>query len=180
VTVAKTVPTSCPGDQDCDTVPDGIDNCPAIANTSQADSEAPVGAVALYRFEELSGATVEDSVGDNAGLLRVDAARTAAGASGKGLALPTENSYVSLPGSVLDGRTDVTFETWIKTSDSVGAIVSGSGPEPNTDNEYTLYYQNGSVSISVKSTNGVVAVGTLHDNVLHHLAWVRSVNDRQD
>jgi YD repeat-containing protein len=66
VTVATTVPTSCPGDQDCDTVPDGIDNCPAIANPSQADSEAPVGAVALYRFEEASGATVEDSVGSNA------------------------------------------------------------------------------------------------------------------
>jgi YD repeat-containing protein len=79
-------PGACAGDADCDGVLDDADNCPAIHNPTQQNSDSPAGALntpsgllSLYGFEEASGTTVADSQGLHPGTLQGGAVRNARG-----------------------------------------------------------------------------------------------------
>ncbi len=119
---------NCAGDQDCDGVMDAADNCPAITNASQQNTDSPPGALnapgasAIWTFEETSGTVAQDSVGSNHGTLANGVVRTAAGKRGSALQFDGGNDSVNTPLNINQGPTTpgVTFEAWVYPTSTSG------------------------------------------------------------
>ena len=98
-------------DDDGDTAVDAIDNCPGLANSTQADVDLELGqpVAALWRFEEGTGGTAADPIGGHDGALAGDTAWVT-GVSGTGLAFDGDGDAVTIPDSPqLDFDTDQDF-----------------------------------------------------------------------
>src|SRR5207237_319351 len=115
----------CPGDRDCDGVPDAADNCPAVANANQADSDLPPierGLAAGYNLDEPIGTfSIIDVTGRNNGTLTRSGIGHSPGKYGNGLDITAEGDGVNpavaqVPSSPsLDSLgTELTIAAWIK------------------------------------------------------------------
>jgi len=107
----------CPGDADCDTVPDDFDNCPAIANPGQTDSDRftaeQVGAEAYWAFDESGGTEALDSADAHDGTLVGGPTRLAAGKQGHALRFDGVNDAVTAT-VPMAGATEASLELWVR------------------------------------------------------------------
>jgi len=79
----------------------------------------PSGAIAHWKFDEASGTTAIDSIGNNNSTLVNGATRTSAGKSGKALSLDGINDHVDIP--KFSFATNVTLESWFNGNDVGGS-----------------------------------------------------------
>jgi RHS repeat-associated protein len=129
---------SCANDQDCDGVSDSLDNCPAIANANQLDSDKSQnivnvpGASAIWRFEETSGTNVVDTMGTNPGTLVGGVTRVTLGKSGRALSFDGVDDRVTTPLNIDRSNTTagVMFEAWVYPT----SLSSGRHHVLSTDN----------------------------------------------
>jgi hypothetical protein len=96
---------------------------------------------------------------------------------GSALAFDGNDDVVFLPGEVLDGRSDVTVEFWMRTLKTGGqGIVSGANS--GNDNEYLIWLQNDTeFRLYIGNNNGSQvnwAILSMADDRWHHVAVVRN------
>ncbi|WP_168123243.1 DUF5695 domain-containing protein [Paenibacillus sp. HB172176] len=72
--------------------------------------------IAHYMFSESSGTTAADSSGNGKTGTLNGGASFATGQSGNAVTLNGSNGYVSMPGSIVNGATDITIAAWVKAS----------------------------------------------------------------
>ncbi|MBO8183395.1 MAG: DUF2341 domain-containing protein [Archaeoglobus sp.] len=155
--------------------------------TKDPDAPADLGLLAEYHLDEGSGSVAHDdtSNGYTANLLNNptwvgadggvwDSRQDVSFSVGDSLSFDSSSDRMQLPHTILNGRTEVTFECWINTTDtnSFGII---SGANSGTDNEYLIYYANNRLYQFIKGPSTSVRV-TINDGVWHHIATVRHSN----
>jgi YD repeat-containing protein len=120
-TASDPLAASCAGDADCDGVADAADNCPAVSNPGQADSDrpsTPQGLAAGYNFEDLSSSVVaKDVTGGSDGVYA--GAGKIAGRFGQAASFPRASNaseLVRLPSSAAlnFGGKALTIAAWVK------------------------------------------------------------------
>jgi alpha-L-fucosidase len=92
-----------------------FDSVPFSNSTSTVVSSALPPLIHRYSFNETSGSTAHDSVGGANGTLNGSAAFDG---NGHVVLNGTSGTYVSLPGNLIAGLTDVTIEAWVTNSTS--------------------------------------------------------------
>lgn len=150
-------------DTDNDGIPDLDDNCPLTPNPEQEDSDMPEGIISYWKFDEVSGSTAYDSVGQNHGA--VYGAQWTTGQVGGALSFDGTGQYVVNEGigASLNGLNAVTFSLWCKSNvigtDS-GALIC-TDPD-RTDNRDMRYDKDGAMSgrynvikCGITSTDGI-------------------------
>ena len=135
------------------------------------------GLVGAWRFEEASGTVAQDSAGSFHGTLLGGAARTT-GRFGQGLSLPSTGAMVQLPGAALNGRGDLTFAAFVKTTDTVGGILTGAGT--SSDNEFTLYVPAADTLLPFNRGSFQAAAPGLTDGTWRHVTWVRRATGQNE
>ena len=112
---------------------------------SAAQIASPFGSVALpalihrYSFNETSGTIAQDSVGGADGSLRGSATFDG---SGNVVLSGTSGTYVSLPGNLLAGLTNVTIEAWVTNApspDNVALFSFDDGLQDGVGGGYLRY-----------------------------------------
>jgi len=111
-------PPVCSGDSDCDGVLDDADNCPAIANPTQSDTDSAQGlldsATSAWRFDDPLGSGAIDTAGDNDGSIEGGATRTAS-PRGEALVLDGSDDHVEVADSPsLNPERAMTMAMWVK------------------------------------------------------------------
>jgi RHS repeat-associated protein len=161
----------CPADQDCDGVADGLDNCPAVANATQADADGDAASGGgAWRFDEPSGSTAIDLNGKSDGTLAGGASRVP-GRFGGGVffmfGLPAVN-MPNTPALNLTG-TDITLSAWIKAGQG------NFGPVIYKEDQYRLSYGDGTIVYGDSTNWGLASGGAgFQYNQWNHVAAVRS------
>ncbi|MEE8573678.1 MAG: LamG-like jellyroll fold domain-containing protein [Gemmatimonadota bacterium] len=152
-------------DEDGDGLSDAVDPC--TDTDEDGICEAAFGAVAFWGLDEGEGSVAHDTSGNgNDGA--IFGAQWSAGASGNGLLFAgSVTDYVTAPGRMGDGRTDLSLELWLRTTAATGAILSGA----NSENGQELLLANpGSLEVRIKgyswNSQASVADGFLHQVVI--------------
>jgi RHS repeat-associated protein len=120
-------------DSDGDGIIDTQDNCPAVANPDQADSDGTPASefVSYWKFDEGSGTTAKDSASTKNAT--INGATWTTGKVGGALKFDGVNDYVN-PGNVVQGWSVGTIEAWVKynniTWGSAGTYIYGIGNSP--------------------------------------------------
>ncbi|MFH1337625.1 MAG: LamG domain-containing protein [Nanoarchaeota archaeon] len=133
------------------------------------------GNVLLYHLDETSGTNVADSSGN--GFDGTNVQYVEVGQSGR-----FSNSYyfdkdggnlISIPSSVLNEKTNFTFEAWFKTVDGgTQALVSGANATSN--NQFLIYFTSSTkVSLYLEGTNYAHTITSISDGQWHHIVWTR-------
>jgi hypothetical protein len=86
-----------------------------------------------------------------------------------------QDDSVVLSHVMVDGLADLTIELWVRTTDTVGGIVSGANAGVNGSNELLLYIESatGLTPWVRQSSSGALSV-TLSDDTWHHVAFTRA------
>ena len=168
----------------CDPVTDTATHTPAPAGTSCADGDlcngpeicgfpcdpAPSG---LKNHWPADG-DYQDVVG-GANATPINGTTFSTGKFGQAFSLPATSAAVLLPNQALNGVGDVTFAVWIRTTDTIAAIVAGANS--GQSNEYLLFITAGALQLWVKGAASVAfSAPGLTDNTYHHLVWVRRLS----
>jgi len=157
--------------------------------TKDPDAPADLGLLAEYHMDEGSGGVANDDtangftailvnnptwVGKDGGVW--DSRQDVSFSVGDSLSFDSSSDRMQLPHTILNGRTEVTFECWIRTTDGVFAIISGAtSAHSNYGNEYLIYYSYGYLYQYINGNSRSVRV-TINDGVWHHVATVRHSN----
>ncbi|MFH1726564.1 MAG: LamG-like jellyroll fold domain-containing protein [Elusimicrobiota bacterium] len=142
-------------DSDADGLGDVCDNCPTDHNPDQADTDDAPGKVSYWRFDEGSGTTAGDSVGDNLGTL-VNGPAWAPGKVGGALSFDGVDDYVDF-GDVLESDTG-TISMWIQPNINA---------DDRTQNEYLWSNGKGEGSTGAWFLKARNAYGNPHDLILY-------------
>ncbi|MCW8887237.1 MAG: hypothetical protein OQK12_18570, partial [Motiliproteus sp.] len=147
---------------------------------SYDDCVSTVTSTAEWRFDEQSWDTTADEIEDSSGNDRhgtsAFATSTASGQVCQAADL-TDNGtsdYLLLDADALDGATDFSISTWVKTSNTGSqALVSGSSGSQH--NELIMWFPNSSTFTPyLKGTSdGSISITSIADNQWHHLVWTR-------
>jgi uncharacterized delta-60 repeat protein len=92
-----------------------VDNCPSVSNPGQEDIDIPSGAVSLWRLDEGTGTSTDDSVGTNNGTL-TGGPLWVSGHSGSAVSFDGVDDYVSVPHDASLTPTQITVSAWIKAT----------------------------------------------------------------
>ncbi|MCA9140946.1 MAG: hypothetical protein KDB00_29445, partial [Planctomycetales bacterium] len=89
-------------------------------------------------------------------------------------ALRFDDSVAVLPGSLLDGKSDFTFETWIRT-EQIQRQYLLSGANSSSSNFPRIYFDEGynSITITLGTTAAIYFPRPINDGQWHHVALVR-------
>ena len=114
----------------------------------------------------------QDIVGGNHGVLQ-GSADFVLGKVGPAFNLHGTSDAVKLPHSVVDGLGDITFDAWIKTTDTNAVTISGANASGS--NRYTLWIGKDQITLYIKGGSDSFSVSTpgINDGNFHHIAWVR-------
>jgi len=100
--------------------------------------------------------------------------------SGSCIQFEDSGDTVSLPNIVINGLTSITLETWVKTSDTNAAIISGAKSN-NSANEYRFYIPSADkISIYIKESSATFKAPGLTNGSWHHLIWTRDGSGGQN
>lgn len=139
------------------------------------------GMVSHWKFDEGSGATAYDSIGENHGT--VSGAIWTTGQVGQALSFDGSDDGVVIADSVCFDIADFTLAAWIKTTDAGSGrrrIISQQHPSPDQFWAMTLF--NNQLEACSKTSNGVSDLGascvaftgwSLNDGQFHHVAITR-------
>ncbi|MFH1724439.1 MAG: LamG-like jellyroll fold domain-containing protein [Elusimicrobiota bacterium] len=102
-------------DYDGDGIDDAADNCPAVSNPGQADTDGLLGMASYWKLDEGSGTTAADSAGGNPGALLNGAVWTS-GRAGDAIEFDGSDDYVRSPDSsaLPLGNSPRTMMAWIR------------------------------------------------------------------
>jgi hypothetical protein len=153
--------------------------------TKDPDAPSDSGLLAEYHLDEGSGTSAFDDtsngytatlfspqwVGRDGGVW--DSRQDVSFSTGDSLRFDSSSDRMQLPHTILDGRTEISFECWINTTDDIFAIISGANSGQN--NEYLIYYSGSTLYQFIKGASRTVSV-TLNDGIWHHVAIVRHSN----
>jgi hypothetical protein len=90
----------------------------------------------------------------------------------KSFSFDTTNAKINLSHELINGKENVTFMTWIKTTDTDAAIISGANS--GEDNEFLLYISGpDKLSIYINGVQQEMTFPGLTDGNWHHLSWGR-------
>ncbi|UCF42956.1 MAG: hypothetical protein JSV99_10280 [Planctomycetota bacterium] len=155
------------------------------AEYSWVEEEIEPNLVSYWRFEEGSGTTAYDWVGDNDGTIY--GATWTSGQVGGALDFDGSNDYVEVvdPGdeSLDFGSGNFTISLWFKTTDTDGEVVDKSGGNKGRQTGYSVYVgtfgtiNDGEIGFRVSDgTNRdlIKTNNTYNDGGWHHLAAVRT------
>jgi regulation of enolase protein 1 (concanavalin A-like superfamily) len=115
-----------------------FDNVSFSTNAMVASSPLPP-LIHRYSFNETSGTTAHDSIGGANGTLKGSAAFNG---SGQVVLNGTSGTYVSLPGNLLAGLSNVTIETWVTNAvlpDNVALFSFDDGLQDGVGGGYLRY-----------------------------------------
>ena len=132
-----------------------------------APIEPPAGMVAWWPGD----GNTDDIVEGKHGILQGSATFTG-GKVGRAFSLPTTSAAVKLPPAAINGLGDITFDAWIKTTDTVASIISGANA--GAFNEYLLFIPGSDqIDFFIKDNGLRVSAPGISDGNFHHIAWVR-------
>ncbi len=170
------IPEPCPGDRDCDAVPDIMDNCPYIANPDQQDSDSDTtalnfsGARGVWLFEQSEGSTALDSVGSNHGTLVNDPTRIA-GRFGRALGFDGVNDRVGSSSSAQARVTrSFTMELWAYP-EAEHPITPESTSGRVGDMRHAVFATQGKQAYGSGHAGAGLSVGTNGISVLEHASF---------
>ena len=129
---ATSTTPACPGDADCDGVPDNLDNCPQVANPGQEDSDRAAVPDSLrygLRFDEPSGNVAQDVRKVLQGTLTGTTTHTT-GRFGRALGFPGDKTTSVVvphgPETDITGQA-ITISAWIKPNGTPTAAIVNKG-----------------------------------------------------
>jgi RHS repeat-associated protein len=149
---ATSTTPACPGDADCDGVPDNLDNCPQVANPGQEDSDRAAVPDSLrygLRFEESSGNVAQDVRRVLHGTLGSGTTHTT-GRFGRALSFPgNATAAVTVPHGPATDITGqaITISAWIKPNGTSAA------PIVNKGGQYALWIGYGNTGVGFAKTS---------------------------
>lgn len=131
-----------------------------------------------FNSDDITGDTVDDLLGTAGGTLEPDAGtgpQAVAGLFDDALDFDgTTQDYVSLPNTIVDGKTDLTFSLWIKTSKTgEQALISGAN---STDSNDTLIFFLNHTELRFYADDEIAtwkSLPSVADNEWHHIVVVR-------
>ncbi|MDP3298129.1 MAG: LamG-like jellyroll fold domain-containing protein, partial [Thermodesulfovibrionia bacterium] len=160
-------------DTDGDGVADIDDNCPATPNPDQKDSDAPQGLISYWKFNEGSGTSASDFIGQNNGSL-VNGPVWTTGKVGGALSFDGVNDYVnSGEGGGVYESGSFTWELWIKP-DTVDNIYRGLIKKSTAlqgTRHHLHVYGNYRIHMGLGSTYWFVDNASLAVNQWTHIVW---------
>ncbi len=123
-----------------------------------------------WDFNEGAGTTAGDSSGNAYNGTINGAEWMDNGACGYGLKFKGSEDSVELPYGVLNGLTDTTFSAWVKTTDNVGAIISGANNDDS--NEFLLFYETDFL-IPIIQGNKFFSTRGISDGQWHYVTMIK-------
>ncbi|MBI5100002.1 MAG: thrombospondin type 3 repeat-containing protein [Nitrospirae bacterium] len=157
-------------DTDNDGITDPIDNCPAVSNPTQSDSDIPEGMISYWMFEEGSGTDVNDSINVNHGTMVNDPAWTA-GKVGSALSFDGTDDYVSIQDSpALDPQNAITIEAWIQPAVLASAAIVDKKPDDNNRRQFHIT-SSGELHAGLGNAWWFTATGIIIPNQWTHTAF---------
>ncbi len=162
-----------------DTNPDSEEGDYAFGNVLYFKQQLPK-LVAEYKFDDCSGTTVKDSVGNHDGTVE-NSAEWTEGVSEQGMSFDGESSYVAVSNGGVNLGTTHTVSTWINVADF-------SDPHKNVVfgeeyAKYALWFRNGKQMTynagagSASSFYQFTLADTLQENTWYHLVITRNKGD---